>query len=47
MDKEDVVYIYNEQYSAIRKDEYLPFPSMWMELDSIMLSEISQLEKDN
>ena len=36
-----------EYYSAIRKDEYLPFTLMWMELEGIMLSEISQAEKDN
>ena len=30
-----------EYYSAIRKDEYPPFASTWMELDGIMLSEIS------
>ena len=47
MDKEDVVYIYNGIYSAIRKDEYPPFALTWMELESILLSEISQLEKDN
>ena len=36
-----------EFYSAIRKDEYLPFASTWMGLEEIMLSEISQAEKDN
>ena len=36
-----------EYYSAIRKDEYLPFTLAWMELEGIMLSEISQAEKDN
>ena len=35
-----------EYYSAIRNDKYPPFASMWMELDGIMLSEISQSEKD-
>ena len=35
-----------EHYSAIRKDEYPPFALMWMELEGIMLSEISQSEKD-
>ena len=35
-----------EYYSAIRKDEYPPYTSMWLELEGIMLSEISQLEKD-
>ena len=39
-------FIYTmEYYSAIRKDEYLPFASTWMELEGIMLSEISQAEK--
>ena len=31
-----------EYYSAIKKNEILPFARMWMDLDSIMLSEISQ-----
>ena len=36
-------FIYTvEYYSAIRQDEYLPFASTWMELEGIMLSEISQ-----
>ena len=36
-----------EHYSAIRKDEYPPFASTWMELEEIMLSEISQAERVN
>ena len=36
-----------EYYSAMRKDEYLPFAVIWMELEGIMLSELSQAEKDN
>ena len=36
-----------EYYSAIRKGEYLPFTLLWMELEDIMLSEISQSEKNN
>ena len=43
MDKEDVVM---EYYSAIRRKQVLPFTTTWMELEGIMLSEISQLEKD-
>ena len=40
-------YIYTmEYYSAITGNEILPFATMWMELEGIMLSEISQLEKD-
>ena len=36
-------YIYTmEYYSAIKKSEILPFATTWMELEGIMLSEISQ-----
>ena len=34
-----------EYYSAIRKDEMLPFVTTWMDLENIMLSKISQSEK--
>ena len=40
-------YIYTmEYYTAERKKELLPFVTAWMELENIMLSEISQVEKD-
>ena len=40
-------YIYTmEYYAAERKKEFLPFMTSWMELESIMLSEISQVVKD-
>ena len=35
-----------EYYSAIRNDEYPPFASIRIELKGIMLSEVSQSEKD-
>ena len=35
-----------ECYAAIKKKELLPFATVWMELESIMLSEIGQSEKD-
>ena len=31
-----------EYYSAVKKNEILPFATTWMELEGIMLSEISQ-----
>ena len=34
-----------EYYSAMRKDEMLPFATTWMGLENIILSEISQSEK--
>ena len=32
-----------EYYSAIKKNEILPFATMWMEPKGIMLNEISQI----
>ena len=40
-------YLYTmEYYSAIKKNEILPFAVAWMDLEGIMLREISQTEKD-
>ena len=40
-------YIYTIKfYTAERKKELRPFATAWMELESIMLSEISQVVKD-
>ena len=40
-------YIYTmEFYAAERKKELIPFSMAWMELESIMLSEISQVVRD-
>ena len=50
MDKEVVrylnmyTYIY-KYYSAIKKEKILSFTTTWMDLEDIMLSEISQTEK--
>ena len=35
-----------EFYAAERKKEPIPFSTAWMELESIMLSEISQAVRD-
>ena len=36
-----------EFYAAERKKELIPFATAWMELESIMLSEISQMGGTN
>ena len=40
------IYVYMEYYSAIKKNKILPFAATWMDLEGIMLSEISQTEKE-
>ena len=35
-----------EYYVVMRKNEIWPFVATWMELESVMLSEISHTEKD-
>ena len=55
MDKEDVACMYMcihththtiEYYTAIKKTEILPSAASWVDLQGIMLSKISQTEKD-
>ena len=46
MDNEDVVYAYNGILLSHKKKEVLPFVTTWLDLKGILLSEISQTEKD-
>ena len=39
-------YIYTMEYYAAERKEPLPFATVWMELESIMVNEISQVVKD-
>ena len=44
MDKEDVVHIYNG-ILAIKRNKIGSFVEMWMDLESVIQSEVSQKEK--
>ena len=35
-----------EYYSAIKKNKIMPFAATWMEVETLILNEISQKEKD-
>jgi len=40
-------YIYTmEYYSAIKRNKIMPFAATWIELETLILSEVSQKEKD-
>ena len=36
-----------DYYSAIKKNDIMPFAATWMDLEITILSEISQTEEDN
>ena len=47
MDKADVVHIYNGYYSAVKKNEIMPFSGTSMDLEIVKLSEESQRRRNS
>ena len=46
MDEEDVVHIYNGILLSHKKNKTLQFAATWIQLEIIILSEVSQKKKD-
>ena len=46
MDKEDMVHVHNGYYETIRQNKIMSFAATWMQLEIIILSEVSQKEND-
>ena len=46
MDKEDMVNIHNGILLSHKKNKIMPVSATWMELEILILSEISQKEKN-
>ena len=47
MDKENVVHLHNGVLHSKKKKDILNFAGKWMELENIILSEVTQTQKDN
>ena len=45
MDKEDVVYLYKGILFSHKKNEILPFATTWLDLEIIILSEVSHKKR--
>ena len=46
MDREDVVYIYNGILCSHKMNEIMPFATIWMDLEIVILKEASQTQND-
>jgi hypothetical protein len=47
MDTKNVVHLHMEYYSAIKKNEFMKFLGKWMDLEGIILSEVTQSQKNS
>ena len=42
MDTQNVIHLYNGDYSAIKSNKFMKFLGKWMELENIIVSEVTQ-----
>ena len=47
VDTENVVIYTMEYYSAIKKNEFMKFLGKWMDLEGIILSEVTQSQRNS
>ena len=47
MDKENVVHLHNRVLRSRKYNDSLNFAGKWMELENIILSEVTHSQKDN
>ena len=45
LDRENVAHIHMEYYAAIKNDEFVSFVGTWMNLETIILSKLTQEQK--
>lgn len=46
IDKENVVHLHNEYYSAVKKNSIMKCSGKWMQLEKIILSEVTQTQNN-
>ena len=46
MDKDDMYVHIMEYYSSTKKNEIMPFAATWIEVEMVILSEVSQTDKE-
>ena len=47
MDTENVVHLHMEYYSGIKMNEFMKFLGKWMDLEGIILSEVTKSQKSS